>query len=817
MFTMSIVPPIPEEERTARLFDIGTIRTRLLVASVVTILLTAIAISAASIVISLRNGRREAVDRLELVASLRGVEIDEWVKGVNSTLAGSMQQAPEHRFVEPEVANVVTILVDSPAHSEERSEAYDFLAYNFDLWLKQAQQFEVVFFMDRDGKVLVSTDPSMEGQILADEAYFQLGTTGSYLAPVSYSRSKGRPTTFASRPILGEYGRLLGVLAGSVDASTLDRLMRLKERASLGDTGESYLVSGERTLLTNSRFAEAGTEVNTRGVAAAIEEREREEEAGAYVVSPAAMTGGSGAYDNYANTPVIGVYRWLPDLQVALIVEQSRAEIFSPAYRAMLLNGVVALISALIAGVISLSIAQGIGNRLGALAETASRIASGDLERRARVVRRDEIGALAEAFNTMTARLRGLIGSLEQRVAERTSDLQERSTYLEASAEVARAASSILDADELIQEVVNLVRDRFGLYYVGLFLIDEMGEWAQLRAGTGEAGQQMLAQRHRLRVGGASMIGQCVARGEARIALDVGEEAVRFDNPVLPETRSEAALPLQSRGRVFGAMTVQSSQPVAFDEDAVTVLHTMAEQVAVALDNAYLFAEAQSAVQAARRASGEASRRAWAELLRTQPVSGYHCDDRGVVSAESIWRPEMEQAVREGRVVRPGPEDASNGGGDRQPLALPITVAGKVVGVLDTYKPGDSGPWTDEEIDTLESLAEQLGISLESARLYRETQRRAAREQLVGEIAGRLRASMDPDVILKTTVQELGQVLDAELTSVEMGIRSDGDGSLAHPSSKPNERQAHEGVGPLGTGTTGDGGSEARSARVEEG
>ncbi|MGD8967549.1 MAG: GAF domain-containing protein [Anaerolineae bacterium] len=806
---------MPEEtRRTTHVFGLGTIRTRLLIVSVATILLTAIAISAASAAISLRNGRREAIDRLELVASLRGIEIDEWVKDVNSTLAGSMQQAPEHRFVEPEVANVVAALVDNPAGSEEHGQAYGFLAYNFDLWLRQAQQFEVVFFMDRDGKVLVSTDPSMEGQILADETYFQLGTTGSYLAPVSYSHSRGRPTTFASRPILGEYGRLLGVLAGSVDASTLGRLMRLKERASLGDTGESYLVSRDRTLLTNSRFAEAGSEVNTDGVAAAIEEREREEEAGAYVVSPAA-TGGSGTYDNYASTPVIGVYHWLPDLQAALMVEQSRAEVFSPVYRSMLLNGVVALVSALVAGVISLSIAQGIGNRLGALAETASQIALGDLERRARVGRGDEIGALADAFNTMTARLRGLIGSLEQRVAERTSDLEERSAYLEASAQVARAASSILDANELIQEVVNLVRDRFGLYYVGLFLIDEMGEWAELRAGTGEAGQQMLAQGHKLRVAGESMIGQCVARAEARIALDVGKEAVRFDNPLLPKTRSEAALPLQSRGRVFGAMTVQSSQPAAFDEDAITVWQTMAEQVAVALDNAYLFAETQSAVEAARRASAEASRQAWAELLRTQPVAGYHCDDRGVVTAENIWRPEMEQAVREGRVVHARLEDPSSGDGARQPVAVPITVAGEVIGVLDTYKPGDAAPWTDEEIGTLESLAEQLGVSLESARLYRETQRRAAREQLVGQIARRLRATMDPDVILKTTVQELGQALGAELTSVQMGVWSDSDRSATLPSTKPKESWAPDGDGLLTAGTTGNGGDGAQSAGEE--
>jgi GAF domain-containing protein len=143
-------------------------------------------------------------------------------------------------------------------------------------------------------------------------------------------------------------------------------------------------------------------------------------------------------------------------------------------------------------------------------------------------------------------------------------------------------------------------------------------------------------------------------------------------------------------------------------------------------------------------------------------------------------------------------------------LAVPILVAGKVIGVLDTYKPRDAGPWTEDEIGTLESLVAQLGMSLESARLYEETQRRAAREELVGDIAARLRASMDPDAILKTTVRELGQALGAELASVEIGISSDDGGpyaATATPSSRP---------GPMRTGAARDG-SRGAVFTVQEG
>ncbi len=173
------------------------------------------------------------------------------------------------------------------------------------------------------------------------------------------------------------------------------------------------------------------------------------------------------------------------------------------------------------------------------------------------------------------------------------SDLIHRSTQLMTAAEISKSASTILDPDELMQEVVNVIQSRFGFYYVGLFLVDEEGEYAVLQAGTGEPGRLMLQAGHKLRVGGASMTGQCVAHGEARIALDVGEEAVRFDNPYLPLTRSEMALPLIARGQCIGALSVQSAQAAAFSPADIAALQTMADQVAVAITNARFYDQIQ--------------------------------------------------------------------------------------------------------------------------------------------------------------------------------------------------------------------------------
>ncbi|MBN1286405.1 MAG: PAS domain-containing protein [Anaerolineae bacterium] len=197
----------------------------------------------------------------------------------------------------------------------------------------------------------------------------------------------------------------------------------------------------------------------------------------------------------------------------------------------------------------------------------------------------------------------------EQRLRELSQALQKRNAQLRTASEVSAAASEILDLDFLQQRVVNLVRERFNLYYVGLFLIDRAGEWtgepgrwAVLRAGTGEAGRKMLNAGHKLEIGGASMIGECIARAKAQIALDVGAQARRFDNPLLPETRSEMALPLATRGERVGALTIQSTQEAAFSEEDVNILQTLANQLANVIENARLFEQTQAALAEVREA-----------------------------------------------------------------------------------------------------------------------------------------------------------------------------------------------------------------------
>jgi PAS domain S-box-containing protein len=355
----------------------------------------------------------------------------------------------------------------------------------------------------------------------------------------------------------------------------------------------------------------------------------------------------------------------------------------------------------------------------------------------------------------------GVLG-LGRDVTERErllADLERRSTELQAAAEISRAASSILDPGELIGRAVDLIRERLGLYYVGLFLVEEAGEpgkWAVLRAGTGEAGQHMLESKHKLEVGGASMIGWCVANKQARIALDVGEEAVRFDNPHLPETRSELALPLISRGEAIGALTIQSSREAAFTEEDITTLQTMADQLANAVQNARLLERTQAALAEVEATQRRYLQQAWTDYTQAAKSTAYETTHPGATPLGDVVLPEIQQAIEQQHAMTL--TEGDDEGQRRSALVAPVALRGEVIGVLGVHDDG-ARQWTDGEIALVEAVAERMAQTAENLRLLDETQRRARREQTLREITARVRGSTDPDTIVRTALRELGTTL----------------------------------------------------------
>jgi GAF domain-containing protein len=353
--------------------------------------------------------------------------------------------------------------------------------------------------------------------------------------------------------------------------------------------------------------------------------------------------------------------------------------------------------------------------------------------------------------------------SLESRVVERTAELARRARQLEATTIVARDAASVLDAQDLLSRVTNSISEQFGFYHAGIFMLDPTGEWAELRAASSEGGQRMLARAHRLRVGEQGIVGQVVARRGPYISLDVGADAVHFDNPDLPETRSEMALPLQARGEILGALDVQSREAAAFGEEDVSLLQALADQVALAIYNARLFQRVQEGLEAERRAFGEVAREAWKDFLFAHPDLGTVRDRKGILSAGGRWESQMTMALERGETVL---ED------DDRFLSIPIKVRDQLIGVVGARKPQEAGPWTGREIELMEMLTDQLNAALENARLYEDSQRRAIREQLLGEISTRMQREVRLDSMLQGVVSDLAKELGVPLAFVQLNTGS---------------------------------------------
>jgi len=368
----------------------------------------------------------------------------------------------------------------------------------------------------------------------------------------------------------------------------------------------------------------------------------------------------------------------------------------------------------------------------------------------AKVNSTDEVGLLSSTFNNMTRRLRDQVTDLEKRVAERTQALEQRAQQIQAAADIGNAAARIRDVKYLLPQAVQMIALRFNYYHVGIFLLDEKGEYALLTAANSEGGQRMLARKHKLPVGKVGIVGYVTATGQPRIALDVGQDAIFFDNPDLPETRSEMALPLLAGEKVLGALDVQSTQEAAFSEDDIVTLKVLADQLSIAIENANLFAETQLAAEAARRAYGEVSIHDWQKLLQEkQETLGYVSfqEDQAVpVSGES--QPGFQEAAATGKPA------ISN---DGTTLHVPIAVRGRSIGAIQIDKAQGSGRWSQDDIEVAHSLAEQLSTALESARLYGDASRRANRERLLSEISAKVGATIRMDSILATAVEAVGR------------------------------------------------------------
>ena len=550
-------------------------------------------------------------------------------------------------------------------------------------------------------------------------------------------------------------------------------------------------------------------------------------------------------YRGLNGEPVIGAASELPETNWTLIVELPTREALADVRQMLYSLAILIVVGALAAAGLGSLIPRRIVQPLLTLQEGAQQVGAGHLEHVIHVTTRDEIQDLAESFNHMAANLRTSQAELEQwgrdlevKVDERTRELaqastqmQRRALQLEASAEVARAIASVRDLDVLLPQVTQLISQRFGWYHVGIFLLDQASDeppvglstaaptYAVLRAANSPGGQRMLARGHKLKVGETGIVGYVTHTGQPRIALDVGQDAVYFDNPELPNTRSEMALPLAVGGRIIGALDVQSVEAAAYDDEDVALLRILADQVAIAIDNSRLFEQTQKALEEVRTVHRRYIRREWTKVTEEQRdlVGEYRRAPAGaslraqhaapLSPGDDSWPPELVEAVSRGEPVVRTPSGVHGSPPERfEPalaLAAPIKYRDQVIGGLDLAVDAD-GPyaeeavgaptnlrnaagravhsrqaWTEDELVLVQAISDQVGLALENARLFADTQRRAEQLSTINRIGLSINSDLDLAGVLNALYKEIQRMLDVD--SFYVALYDAGSGMIDFP------------------------------------
>jgi len=382
-------------------------------------------------------------------------------------------------------------------------------------------------------------------------------------------------------------------------------------------------------------------------------------------------------------------------------------------------------------------------------------------------------GALASAttysreLEVVNKDLSGLRDALEKRVAERTADLDaanryhaRRATQFRAITEVSQAITAGQNLQELLPRIAEVISEKFGFYHVGIFLIDPNRQYAILSASNSAGGQRMLKRLHQLRVGEQGIVGFVAQTGQPRIALDVGTDAAYFDNPDLPETRSELGLPLRASGNTLGVLDVQSTEERAFTDDDVAVLSTLADQVSLAIQNARLFEQTRRSLSEAEALYGQYLQEAWSRLPRTGAAIGVRYTAGGI---QPLQADELASAKASGDGDHTAPPPVTS---DKPTsVEVPIILRGEQIGKLRIHVPG-ARRLKPDQMDMVRAVAERVALSAENARLFEETTRRAQRERLVTDISTKIRGTNDPQQMIRTAIEELREALG--VTRVEV-------------------------------------------------
>lgn len=661
-----------------------------------------------AILIQQANNQAEdqILSQLESVATLKEQELQRWL--------GNGQNELESVIGDPVRNQTILQLLAAPDDTSELQAALN------DALLAEkniSDHFREFILYTPDGRIVAASDDTQIGKVLTLQPYYQGSITNvNYIQPPYYEIGSGELTMYETVQLINNAGEFVGVMAAPLNLDTLNEIMT--ERGGLGDTGETYLVSLENNfLLTDSRFEgfERTRAYRSEGIDQALQQSD-----------------GSGQYSDYRDIDVFGVYRWIPELQAGLMAEQDVEEALQASRESRNTSILIGVAATLIAAGTGFFLATRLSRPISYLTGVASRLASGQLNQRSQMPQRNEVGMLGRTFDQMADQLEGLIGSLEARVTERTKDI---ATTLE----VGRLATSLYGREDFLPSIVDFIRDSFDLYYVQVYLLDEAKRFAILRAGTGEAGQQLLARRHQLDMNETSLVARAVATEQPVVVTDTRNNPDHKPNPLLPLTRSETAIPLIIAGDILGVLDMQSEVEGTFTAENLPAFGAMATQLAGILRATRALEETRAAVSRADDINRRLTRQNWegylASVARGDAVGfKYNLEETKPLDAEAA----LTETVQ---------------GGDGQSYALqPITLRGETIGNILVLEDRER-EWSEYELSLLREVADLVAQATEQYRTVDETEKRANELAIVAQVSATAASIQDLDSLLHTVAE----------------------------------------------------------------
>ncbi len=643
--------------------------------------------------------------------------------------------------------------------------------------------------LDAHGFNVFDTNPKAVGRFETFNAYFQnpLADGQTYVSSVVFSSTDEAPFIYFSGPIRDSEQKIIGVLRARYDANGLQKIAK-ENTGLIGDRSYPILVD-EYSMRLADTLTPNFLYKTLMPLSAKTVQQLQDEKRLQLIPADQLHTQMADLENALKNSPDQPFFTATLPLDQPMQIGGAAAPMKEKPWTVMYVqeqailaqllrqqNQLTILIATVIAGLVSILatvLSRVLTQPIINLTKNAEKISGGDLNVTVPVIDRDEIGTLAIAFNLMTDKVRTLINELEDRVRSRTSELETqnrtlryRTQQIQTVAEVARSIASAQDLEKLLTQIAATISERFGFYHVGIFLLDEAKEYAELRAANSDGGKKMLERHHKLPVGQVGIVGFATSTGKPRIALDVGEDATHFRNPDLPRTRSEMALPLITSGEIIGALDVQSEHRDAFTQEDINLFSTLADQVAIAIVNSRLYQETLSSLEESRQLHRQYLQQEWTKLASETPIIGYQYSSKRLT-------PLYTGTVKEDDYPPPVDNNSTvileENGKQIAVLKIPITLRGEVIGTID-LKDEQGVSWDAEAVSTARAVADQISQALENARLFEQTQRRADRERKVLEITSRIRSTNDPETMLQIAATELQNALNARANIVSLRL-----------------------------------------------